>query len=629
MAPPKKWPGTETERQDRDRVVELVARVGEKRLRFGVADLRREMEEVPRLALHHSRQLHRHVADLPDTLLRRVDQALTLGFEHETRSRAKHTFVLTHRLREYEGGAKDLDDLERLHFALWVAFIALHREPVPTFLVTRVTKEVEALAPDRDQQTNSRLSLLANREQPLAEKLKPTGSRWVLWRPIGSAPSHPEFESWLEQFVALIGEDGAVASTGSATRGELARELVRISIEATKSRAWPKGRSVTVSDMKAASGKHPRAKELLDKLRIGGRSLGTVLGDASKERIGGRKRVHQRVVKIPNPWGEATYYDLPDEPGFEHRSLVVPFRGAQRCLAPRVLEEIVLELRAAERLARNEGPEAAVGAIRLRLVQEELDQLEDEFADFRANLHFLSKTNRKAALGSLMRLSEFRKRRGTTAAAQAAAEDVSEEWGLDLETILAAPRPLLRAPEYAEFFPKRALRGLKPAEFLARARPLRRFPNPDYLRQPTNDPILSASTAVDRVDALVYAALTSSARSAAFLQAGANLLGRNLRSSALPEMLLTTGKRTTWRAALAALVLLGSDAAEVEARRAIGDPQSSPEVIIDALCALLVLGSFDKTELPERLLSSRSSALRQPLTQVIIAHKQGRRLLQR
>lgn len=629
MPPKKRWPETRAERRDRDRVVELVHRVGEKKLRFTVADLRTEMGRNELLGLERSDDLARHVADLPPTLLREVNPRLCLGVERTSLPRTKHCFVLTHRLREYRAAGKDLDDLERIYLALWTAYRVNGDKPVPTSVVTRVTKEIEALAPDRVQQTNLRLKVLASRHQPLAEKQKRPPSRWLLWKPLGPAPLHRDFQSWVRRIRELAPPDGPVVSTGNATRGELVAELVEVAIRETVSGTWPNGRSVSMADIRAATGKDLRAKELARKLRASGSSLGVVLGELTKERIAGQHRVHQNVAKVPNPWGSTTYYDMPMRPGFDRRSVVVLFRGVQEAASARVLEGIQEEWSAASQLASMDSPLGSVGRIREFLVQRELDALGELVQRLLDRSDLISKANRNRVSATAKRLSAFRRYKGTTAAALSAAESAARALRVSLAEMLESPRPLLTATEYAAFFPERARDGRTPAEFLARVQSLRRFPNPDFTsRFHGGDPRQKAPTAVDRVDALVYAVQRRTAKAAPLLLAGYRLLGRNLRASCVPESLMNTGDPAVRRASLGALVLLGADAAAKWARLLIEDPDASTSLVIDALRALVVLDEFRRDELPSRIARAKDLALREVLRSMDLAQRQGRLLLQ-
>src|SRR5690606_19754024 len=158
-----------------------------------------------------------------------------------------------------------------------------------------------------------------------------------------------------------------------ATLNSMVQELVLIAIRLTRSSAWPAGRSVQLADIRAAVGRDARASDIADHLRTRGRSIGSVLGDLTKERIAGRRRVVQQIVKVGAVNGSGPFYDAPGEAGFERRRLIVLYRTVQAELAPHVLKELEVEFRMADRFRQN-GSSAvlkAIGTARLLAVHRE------------------------------------------------------------------------------------------------------------------------------------------------------------------------------------------------------------------------------------------------------------------
>lgn len=630
MPPRRRWPHTPAEKRDRDRVIELVRRTGEARLRFRVADVRETMESEPRLMLEHPRELWRHVRALPETLIRPVDRRFEAAADggEASRSGAEKCYVLTHRCREYAAAPlTELDDLEKVYHALWVATEAAGQDTVPTIAVTRVIQSVEALAPEVDRQTSLRLTRLAERTDALAEKVKVTGERWVRWRPLGARPSHPELDGWVDQVQALVADGDLAGSVGHATIGEAVREWLQIAVRLTRSKEWPTGRSVTVRDMKAAAGADPRAAELAQRLRRSRTTLGRVLGDATKVHVDGRQRVSVRVVKIADPESGKTYYDTPVEPGLERRRLIVPFRALERAVTTPRLERLDRERQGAERL-RDRTRTAAVkaaAAARLLAVLREIEGLEGRIQEIRAEGTRLSPPVRRALDEHEARLVRFVAARASLADAHEDATRSLEAIGLEPNAVLTTPRPLITAQEYAAWFPVRRLRGLTPPQFLARATTLKRYANPEYTHRKDG----AAITCVDRVEALSYAADQWMARTATFLRAGEGLLGSTLRCPVLMREVLRTGDALERRAALAALVLLRDQAAVETASETLGDEHAPVERTVEALYALLLMRQVDTATWPEHIRRSESRVVHDAVNQVVLAARDGRWLLQR
>ena len=198
-------------------MVDLVRITGEQKLVWTVYDVRRAMQATPRLRLTHTGQLSRHLHALDRELVTPVDKRLEGGRKRDDSvpSRARHQFVLTRRLPEYQRGATSLDDLERVYCALWVALEALGLEDVPTREVTSVLQNVEALALVTPRNTANHLTTLHKRNRSAGGKVK--HGRWSAWRPLGPRPEHPEFESWVRNVPRRS------RTTGAKPRGRVMR----------------------------------------------------------------------------------------------------------------------------------------------------------------------------------------------------------------------------------------------------------------------------------------------------------------------------------------------------------------------------------------------------------------------
>lgn len=631
--------------RDRCRVFDLVHRVGNVHLRFTVADLRRKMMEEPRFRLSDTRALARHFAALNPVTVTSVGQPLA-ALEGELPagrgSRGHHLYVLTSRLPEHLASPPHLTDTVRVHAALWVAYEAVGRAPVDTNTVTRVCRTIEPLAIDDGIQMTTRLAALASRSRPLAGQVRVEEelerSRWRRWRPIGCRPEDPRFEDWVAIMRAL--EDGVAAPrrVGHVTVHEIAVELVGLAIDETRSSYWPHGRSVTVEDISATCVDNARAKELLDLLRQRGTSLGKVLGDASKARIAGRRRAEPRVVKVGTVDGGRPYYDVPARAGLEARSLAVALGEARVAAGHEALAELEQELRAAQRLAGDTAHPAvaAVAAVRIYLVHRALDARERVVQSLMDQRHLLSQLATQTLLRLEGTLTKARQRLGGEV------EDAREEAvercnrvGIELGRVLEAERPLLIGDEYLAWIPRDRRNGRTGPQLLADATMLRRYPNPEHTHRSESDPRRAAVTGVDRVDALVHLAEKQSARTLAFIHGGADLLGRDLRGPTLVRALLASSRHADgtvrderlWARALAALALLGDEAAEHESLTVMAGARSSPELAVRAIYALCILRRVDLSRLPDWVRSSTHASVVTALRAVLRAERSENWLL--
>lgn len=594
MAPKRTWPGSVQERADQNSVVTLIEEVGRDRIRFTVADIRKRLEASTRHTLHRPRELARHVAYLeqPGTLLVRVGSRFSANTVNAPVSRSKHTFVLTSRMHEYNAGHArlELDDVERVHLALWIAY-RVCGAPVPTIAVTQVLKNVLDLALSVRRQTTVHLETLAGRKVPLVDKTNVGGQNGIRWRPLGPEPAFPEMEQWALEVRSALKAPSILSAAGHATKGEIVREIVEIAVKSHKSSQWPAGRSVTITDIRATISDNERAGDLHKHLvRMGG-SLGVVLGDLCKETVDGRRRVTQRVAKVPNPWTESTYYDAPLLDGFETRRLVVSMRGLATVFSAASLHILNIERQRALALKGSDTALTAIAAARILHVQHELDRIGEHLTSVRRKASLLSTTERDRLDEMIAKYNRLREVHGTMAEALDEAAACLAPYSLDPAELLAIDRPLLTGTEYAAWFPATTLRGRTAPEFLARAKSLRRYSNPVFTDRSDGDPVCASPTAVDRVEALVYAAQQRRSRMAGFLLSGAALLGPFLRDARLPALLLDSGDLHLRHQALAALALLGDDRAHVIATEALGGEQSVVRQC-EAIYALMVLRRF-------------------------------------
>lgn len=630
------WPGTAAEHADRSRVVELVQRVGHRRLRFTIYDLQRAMREEPGLHLTRTRELARHVHDLSRTLVCPTERRLAVSDAGAPEAeafpaprRARHAWVLADRWTEYLQAPPELDDLEKTLCALWVAYLGLGEEGVPTRAVTDVFQEIEELAPERKAQTSLRLKILAMREDALAERISVPGERWVRWCPRGPKPAHPHLDAWVATAHATAVR-GATRVGGHATLGEAVRELVLLALRATRSKEWPHGRPVKLEDLRAVAQVNARAAEITERIQKGGRSLHTLLGDLTKSRINGTRRVHTRVVRIPRRLGELSYYEIPDDPGVEHRALYV-LREELRSLTGKMeMDAISDEWNAAQRLASATDPVLhAIGAARVLSCWREVEGIEIVLDQLQAQKAVLSKRVREEIEDRSAKLQAFLARWGTRSTAETIAAAALAPFDLQPEKILGVPRPLLTAAEMWEFIPEKRRGKLSPSESFPRIMALRRFPNPDFVSRTDPDPRQSALTCVDRVDALIYLAEHGGAKPLAFLRHGAALLGRSLRNPALVRLLATSEERERRLAALAAIALLGDPGAGDLALQWLRNPGVPVLEVECALYALLIVRRIQPDEWPPHIRHPRELAVQRVWRDVIFAAKQGRWLLQR
>lgn len=657
-APDGRWPASAEDRRDHARVVDLITRVGWSRIHFSLDDVADAMNApgAPRLADRGS--LARHVALLPESLVRRVDfrysvvrgvggpsaavtprvteaeggppaagslaAATTLGRPH-------YYYVLTERLDEHRRAPRPPDEYERAYLALWVATLTLGVESVPTSAVTDVARAVLDLRLPENLQTSHFLTPLITRTVPLAEKESGAdGGRWVRWRPLGERPADPRLDAWLAAYGEARRDTAGAHAAGGATLSELARRLVVHAVSRTRSKEWPAGRSVQVREIEAAAVEEPDTAALLGIIREGGRSLALVLSDAARPRVAGAKRVQPRVIRLAAVVGSQTYYDVPDLEGFERRRLIVPLKALRAEITLERLKALTRERRDATQLAARASSDAlrAVAAARAALVHDVLDAWGAALSPLLDTGALLSKTTRAAVQGLAARLTTARREAGEARPAIAAAEAALARVGLSWSGVRAAARPLATPREMAPWLPAAARERGSASLTLANHTTLRRYARPPRsvasAARPRGTPGAGRAVAyaVDRVDALVQLADRGNGRAGAALRAGARLLGPNLRDARLVRCVLDDARArhaaADWTAALAGLVLLGDEAAVAVAERALHD--TLPPVWHEhALYALLVMRSVDPARWPATVRFSRDPATRSVVQRVTTA----------
>jgi hypothetical protein len=603
--------------------MKLVYRVGRDRLFFNNYHLHAAAKAHPALTLECSSELYRHLRALEGTTLIRVGARNESVAGAAAAVRGKSVYVLKARAAELEEAPPELDDIEKVLCALWVAVATFGGAEVPTNAVTAVLKSVEELAPESRRTTHSLLMSLHDRTPPLIERIKVPGQRSLHWLPNGSPPEDDRFDGWVGLFKALNPKLTTVVASGHATLGGMVQELVEIAIARSHSSTWPVGHPVTARDLDTAAGADDRAAEVTRFLRRRGATPGTVLGDLTKETIAGSPRVDRRVVKIQGPLGTGTYYDCPHIPGFERRALFVQYQALRYTLTSRRLRLLQEEHERASLLENH--PEAvfrACGAVRIVGVHREVDDYASAIGALEANSALLSKKIRKSLIEYRRRLDDFLRPLGSKEDSVERARSLLGLLGFTLEDILDAPRPLIVAEDYATWFPEHMLRGLKPTEFLTRANTLSRYPNPHHTFRSDSDPRKAAVTCVDRPEALLYAASFIQTPILELLQTGARLLGRFFRHPGLLKVALDSPRAEVWRAALGGLVLLGDPAAEDAAWEELDQPRC-PDSLVDALYALLALQRLDLFRIPLPVRQCTDRYVQSVLRQIIRAARQG------
>jgi hypothetical protein len=607
-------------------VIALVKRVGNRQLLFTVADVRSEMEAVPRLQLTHSSDLWRHLKKLNGDLIEEVARR-DFG---QAGGRSKKKYVLRSRRGELRSGQSlaDIDDLERVYFAVWIAFLCNESRPVPTRLVTSVVNEIEPLALNRQAPARSILQSLAERTPPVIERIPPSCAPWVRWVPLGRSPEHPEFQRWLAAFRERISQGRAL--TGQATLTEVGRELLRLTIRASRSSRYPHGRPATVHDVRAFAGENAQGAALAESIRRRNRTIAQVICDAARETVNGLARVDVRIARVVAPLSGASFYDIPDEPGFEERQATVALLDLREALqsgALEAIEEEVRRARALEQVYRGTGVQLeGLIVARAVLARREFERLENVLSQVERYRGAFSSAVRDEVDRHRATLNRFLERNIWFGDEDEVLERACAALNVSPESVLDAPRPLVGADEYWSWFPESYTRTYTPADLINLARSLRRFPNPLYTHPRDKRPGRAYRHCVDRVEALTYAAGRLMASTAPALEAGARLLGRNLRSGTLVRRVGESATPRYRADTVAALILLGQNPREI-AWGLLSDRRTPSPVIADVIRLMYLVPDWDPSTLPLHIRTTHDWSIARAVHDVMLARTQGRRIV--
>lgn len=545
---------------DRGRTIELVRRTGRAKLVFTVSDVRRVMKRDGSPTLLRPKRLSNHVAALEGDLIRLVGQGRLIPGGQPT-SRAKRRYVLIEREREFEAGYRTLDDAERVLVALHLAVYLAGGEAVPTSAVTSVIKAVPDLMPMSSSPTASHLQNLATSSRPLASLESVPGEGTQLWLPVGEAPHHPRKETWLEEAKTSEAYQSGLLQLGVANLSRLAEALVRLAVHAYE-RTWPGGgRPVTADEVSDVAHGCEEGRRLLEVLERKGATLGAILGDASRTKIDGSPRKRAVLVKVPNRWSSTVYYDVPHDPGYEERALYPEYEGFIDRTEPPPLARLTSEVRHAGRLLDDELPvRRAIGAARLMLARRRWNALFEAARLLQHGKVILPAARRKALVDRLRRLEARHRALPILDPSQdIGLEAHLKECGLEPEEVLSAPRPILIAPELAQWVPRLLHSEMRPAKFLGSLRGLARYPNPEYVGPNGQAPEEDHRVGLDRVEALIYLAERITSPLTSGLRRVQKVLGPDMRCPQILDRLYASGSSEDQRLALLGLALLGKD----------------------------------------------------------------------
>lgn len=645
------WQRSTAYDRDRRRVERLVLLTGAQRLAFNAYDVARTARQHPELRLEQSGELHRHLRDLrvthatpvgPELIALRVREKaqrhLASGRpggapDEATRSsrpeRRVRRWVLTSRLPEWEANGGGCTDAEKVYLAVWVASAALATRIVPTITVTRVLSLIAELRLADYTQTNVLLTRLAERTPPLVRAVKSEAEHWVGWEPLDDGPEHPLLTKWTDEVRRLVEDGGALPITEHATRNVATRELLKRTIQSTRSKDWPAGRPVSARDIRLHAATDPVARDLLLRVTANGGSLGRALHEASRQRAGASPR--RGVHRIVGPAGERHIrYDVPAVPGHDIRLQSANFDTLRPLASQDRLLQMDEERRRAESLGRAVPSAAGLAAVRQLTVAIQLERA-------LGLLDMVSAVAARFGTGPRKELGVMRAHIDSFRALHAVHEQVAESaydalrevgahpltWALELE------RPYLTARQYVGFCPVGWFGADTPATVISRATALTRFANPHHTTRQDADPDRAAAIVVDRAEALLHLAEQGRGGVLAFLTSGMGLLGRYLRDARLVRPLVGDCNARVQQAALAALTLLGAEDTAATAQAWIGDPASTPEIIVSSLHALHVLQQTSVAILPPHVRTHGHPLVRRTVREVLDASRDGRWLLQR
>jgi hypothetical protein len=585
------WPATDSEVHDRLAVEEAVRVTGQERIYFTTQEIRLTLARLQdvhdgRFRLNHSKQLHRHLRDLE-----REKLMVPMG-KHLWGAGKRNRFVLAERVDEIGTVKPVLDDLEKVYAGLHVAAAASGEEAVPTRLVTEVLRGIPAFLLDIERDTAVHLATLAKGSNAIVENLGTDGGQWTRWRRTGPVPDHPDLPQWVAQARHRLITSNAPALTGHATLNDMIQEWVRLAIQESHSKTWPFGRPMTASDLEAAIPHDDRIREIADAFRRRGLKFGVILGDACKERVQGKERVRPILAKIRNPATGTVYYDVPALEGFEARQLFVTYRAVQHLMGRNPSNLLSEERQNGVKLERSgDDVHRAIGLARLVLLNQRVSERSELFGAMKEQWPILTEKIRTSVSNLEAKLTDLVEKWEQPDTLRSEAEECLEGLGLDLNTVIGAPRPLMTPEEFAEFLPRAARERRRPAELVADAL-MRRFPNPGF-RAEDAAPRTVSPTGSDRVEALVTAARKGICTVYPAFKTAADLLGPDLRDPNLPALLLNSPNPTDRRNGLFALVLLGSDRAITVA---LGMLQRNPPAGIDIQPAIQALAAMKRIE---------------------------------
>lgn len=627
----RSWPGTPAELRDRACVVALVKRVGKNRLMFTTDDIRSEMNEVPGLRVIKSGELWRHLEALSGDL---IEEAGRRDFGGAASSRdgngRKKWMLCSRRCEPDEPDAAlplELHDLERVHLAVWVAVRALKMKTVPTRAVTEVLKNIEPLTLTNPRQTYHLLTRLESRSEPAVRKAHIEGKRWCRWAPLNE-PDHPHFSAWVKEFREQAASNGGGAPAGRASTTEVARELVLIGIRKSKSSTYPLGTPVSLKKLSEVAGAVPEAGILADSIRRRRGTFSQKILDASREVMTDWQRVNVRIARVKSPLRGTVRYDVPDEPGFAHRRLILQLWDLRQALYEGVLERLNEDTRAAGRLPEHyprSGHELqTLIAARVVLNQREFEALDSLLIEVSADEALFSKKIREEIGRHRSTLNDFLMNGFGSGEEHDILEGRLADLKLDMNEVVNAPRVYVTPAEYSAYFSSRELEGQAIAAFKAFSALLRRFPSPTNILQSDRERLKPYSIVTDRAESLPYAAGARRAMCGGMLACGARLLGRNLRSPDLVRSLANSDDLALRRDTMAALFLLKDPQAEDMAHAFLSCSASAPDTVAASLWVLHLAGSLIPEVIPTHVRQSQDHFVGKSLRAIMLARHQNR-----
>lgn len=608
--------------EDRDRVIRAVREVGHAIPLFTSHDVSTHLKD-PKFGGLRKGSLSRHLADLEGGMLMHVDR-------EEVRSPVGSTYRVwalrarQHELSQHLKSFGPVKDVERAFLALHVAVDVLDQPNVPTREVTAVLKNVLDLRLEYDQHTSTLLNALADRDNPPVRKISCTGERWVRWEPVQPA-THPKHRQWVE--LCRARHDTSPATVGHAAYAEVAREIIELAIQNCSSDDYPYGRPPRIRQIPENLRDMVRGAELLRALARNDMELRALLGDVTRTRISGEKRVNPRVVRLHGPRSGRTYYDVPGSHGEAARELLPTFWDLRDAADEHAIAEILQEAHDAAYLASRYSAQAsgleAVVAIRRLLAAVELDNLAEELGDLERESHKLSNPVLKSVRKYRRRVEQAARKLPGLPSLEASARQALDPLGLDLGEVTGAERPRVFPETWTSWFTSLEQGSRSPAKHLAGSISMRRFRNPDFQSHGADEERQKCTTYVDRVEALPLGAATTRARIQGELASAARLLGRNLRHSGVIIPLLEHPERDVRRDAFFALVLLKDPAANDWINLRFGDPNAKTVEVIWALHAAVAMGGFNPQTLPAWLRDPSDSNVAEAVRSVVAAHRRN------